>query len=284
MSMQTAKRARLPPYELRNPGHVLTAMASKSKYDTTREPMFQLENSYFDITSRSRIFCRMWCLDYHGFEAIIQLSSGRNGTRTSNMVRVHTGCLLTNQDIPSSCSFKPLRSWTFLRYFHPVPRKRVWLEILPHMPRNAPTYTRPHTSRTVLTCTMSPKRKMVSRMRTAAIWRLSTFRCRNCKERSVELISWGIKCFCAVCLDPQCRSIKCIRCKQAMTMTGLTPFDANCLFEYTSGRTSTTGRKTEYGDLPPHGPGRDHRIRLNSEDNPPWVHPYKMDRSQLDEL
>ena len=26
-------------------------------------------------------------------------------------------------------------------------------------------------------------------------------------------------------------------------MTGLTPFDANCLFEYTSGRTSTTGRK-----------------------------------------
>ena len=30
-------------------------------------------------------------------------------------------------------------------------------------------------------------------------------------------------------------------------------------------------------------PGRDHRIRLDSEDNPPWVHPYKMDPSQLDE-
>ena len=42
--------------------------------------------------------------------------------------------------------------------------------------------------------------------------------------------------------------------------------------------------KAEYGDLPPYRPGRDHRIRLDSEDNPPWVHPYKMDPSQLDEL
>ena len=44
------------------------------------------------------------------------------------------------------------------------------------------------------------------------------------------------------------------------------------------------GEKAEYGDLPPHRPGRDHQIRLDSEDNPPWVHPYKMDPSQLDEL
>ena len=42
--------------------------------------------------------------------------------------------------------------------------------------------------------------------------------------------------------------------------------------------------KAEYGDLPPYPPGRDLRIRLDSEDNPPWVHPYKMDPSQLDEL
>ena len=42
--------------------------------------------------------------------------------------------------------------------------------------------------------------------------------------------------------------------------------------------------KAEYGDLPPYRPGRDYRIRLDSEDNPPWVHPYKMDPSQLDEL
>ena len=42
--------------------------------------------------------------------------------------------------------------------------------------------------------------------------------------------------------------------------------------------------KAEFGDLPPHRPGREHRIRLDSEDNPPWVHPYKMDPSQLNEL
>ena len=42
--------------------------------------------------------------------------------------------------------------------------------------------------------------------------------------------------------------------------------------------------KAEYGDLSPYRPGRDHLIRLDSEDNPPWVHPYKMDPSQLDEL
>ena len=192
----------------------------------------------------------MWCLDYHGFEAIIQLSTGRNGTRTSSMVRVNIGCPLKNQDIPPSCSFKQLRSWTFFPYFHPVPWKRVRLEILPHMPRNASTYTRRHTSRTVLTCTMSRKRKMVSPMSSAAIWRLSTFRCRNSKGRSVELISRGIKCFCAACLDPQRRWIKCIRCKQGMKMMGLTPFDANCLFKYTSGRTSTTGRRRSMQTYP----------------------------------
>ena len=42
--------------------------------------------------------------------------------------------------------------------------------------------------------------------------------------------------------------------------------------------------KAEYGDLTPYRPGGDHRIRLDLEDNPPWVHPYKMDPSQLDEL
>ena len=159
------------------------------------------------------------------------------------MAQVRTGCLLMNQDIPPSCSLKPLPNSTFFRYFHPVPRKRVRLEILPHMPRNVPTYTRRHTSRTLLTCAMSPKRKMVSPMRSAAIWGSSTSRCRTSKERSVELISRGITCSCAACLDLQCRSIKCIRCKQVMTMTGLTPFDATSRSDYTSGRTSTTGRR-----------------------------------------
>ena len=109
------------------------------------------------------------------------------------------------------------------------------------MPTNTLTYTRRHTFSAVLTCTMSPKWTMVSPMRSAAIWRLSTFRCRNSKERSVDLISREIKYFCVACLDQQCRSIKCIRCKPVMAMmTGLTLFDGNYRIGYTIGQTSTT--------------------------------------------
>ena len=111
------------------------------------------------------------------------------------------------------------------------------------MPRNALTYTCRHTSRIVLACMMSPKGKMISPLKSATTWRWKKSRCQNLKGRSVELFSPVIKCFRAACLDPQCRSIKCTRCKEAVTMTGLTPFDANCLFEYTTGRTSTTARK-----------------------------------------
>ena len=107
MSMQTAKRARLPLYKLRNPGHVLTAVGVQVEVRYYTRAMFELESLYFVITSRSWKFCRMWYLDYHGFEATIQLSTGRNGTPTSNMVQIRTGCLLANQDIPPSYSFKP---------------------------------------------------------------------------------------------------------------------------------------------------------------------------------
>ena len=44
-------------------------------------------------------------------------------------------------------------------------------------------------------------------------------------------------------IKPQTSNLKCTRCKPAMTMTRLTPFDANCLFIHTIWRTSTTGRK-----------------------------------------
>ena len=44
------------------------------------------------------------------------------------------------------------------------------------------------------------------------------------------------------------------------------------------------GEKAEFGNLPPYRRGRDHQIHLDTEDNPPWVHPYKMDPSQLEEL
>ena len=52
-----------------------------------------------------------------------------------------------------------------------------------------------------------------------------------------------IKIYRALIKDIFLRSIKCTRCKQAVTLTGLIQFDASCLFKYTNGQTSTTGRK-----------------------------------------
>ena len=42
--------------------------------------------------------------------------------------------------------------------------------------------------------------------------------------------------------------------------------------------------RAEFGALSLCRRGRDHQIHLNTEDNPTWVHPYKMDPSQLDDL
>ena len=179
MSMQTAKRARLPLYKLTNPGHVLTAGG------------VQVEVRYY-----TRAYVRVGQLVFRPHFKVLEILPDvvlglpwlRSYNPTVNWKERHADiqhgsssyrCLLTSQDIPPSCSSKPLRSWTFFRYFHPVPRKRVRLEILPHMPRNALIYTRRHTSRMVLICTMSPKRKMVSPMRSVAIWRSSTSRCQT---------------------------------------------------------------------------------------------------------
>ena len=104
--------------------------------------MFELENSYFDITSSFWRFFRMWYVGYRGFKAMIEMSPGRNGMRTYDMVRVHTDCLLTSQGFPPSCSAKALRSWIFFRHFHSPPRQQVWFEGLHHLPENALTYTR----------------------------------------------------------------------------------------------------------------------------------------------
>ena len=242
MSMQTAKRARLPLYKLRNPGHVLTAGG------------VQVEVRYY---TKACVPVGELVLRYHLKvlevlpDVVLGLPWLRSYNPTVNWKKQYAD--IQNGSNSYRLSFGESRHCTQLQF--QAASKVDLLSILSsssskaspvgnpaHMPRNASTYTRRHTFSTVLTCTMSPERKVVSPMRSAAIWRLSTFRCRNSKERSVELISREIKYFCAACLDQQCRSIKCTRCKPAMTMTGLTPFHANCRFDDTSGRTSTTGR------------------------------------------
>ena len=135
MSMQTAKRAQLPLYKLRKPGHVLTAGG------------VQVEVRYY-----TRAYVRVGELVFrHHFkvleilpEVVLGLPWLRSYNPTVNWKERYadiqhgsnTGYLLANQDIPPSYSFKLLQSWTFFRYFHAVPQKRVRLGILPHMPRN----------------------------------------------------------------------------------------------------------------------------------------------------
>ena len=227
----------------------------------------------------------MWYLDCHGFEATIRLSTGRNGTQTSNTVRIRTGCLLANQGIPPSYSFKLLRSWTFFRYFHPVARKQVRLEFLPDMPRNAPTYTRRHTSSTVLTCTKSPKRKMVPPMRSAAIWRYTEYISLPKLKREIRRADLtGEQVFLCCMPQPAVPVDQIYKMQASDDNDGLDPVRRKLSFRLHKWADLYDREKAEYGDLPPYPPGRDHRIRLNPEDNPPWVPSYKMDPSQLDEL
>ena len=243
MSMQTAKRARLPFYKRRNPGHVLTAGVVQVKvryytraYVRVGELVFRHHFKVSEILP-DLVLGLPWLRSYNPTinwkERYADNQHGSNSYRLSLGESRHSAQL----------EFQAASKLDLLLIFSSSASERSPSEILPHMPRNAPTYTRRPTSSTVLTFTMTPKRRVVSPRRSAAISRLSTFRCRNSKERSVKLISRGIKYCCAACLDPQCRSFKCTRCKPVMTMTGLTPFDANCRFNYTSGRTSTTGRR-----------------------------------------
>ena len=205
--------------------------------------MFELGSWYLDTTSRFSRFCWMWCLGYHGFEAITRLSTGRSGMQTYATVQLHTLCPLMSPGIPPSYSSRPLRSWISFRHFHPVPRKLAQVEAPRHLPKNTLTYTRRHVPGAMLMHSMSPKWKMVSPMRSAATWKGSTSGCRSLSWRSVPLILPVIKCFCAACLDLQCRCIKCTTCKRAATMTGSNPFDASCLFGYTDGQVFTISKE-----------------------------------------
>ena len=93
---------------------------------------------------------------------------------------------------------------------------------------------------------MSPKQKMVSQMRSAATEKSGTSHCGSSSGGFFELISPLIKCFCAACLKLHCRSIKCTRCKKTVTMTGLTRFDAICLFGYINGQAFTIARNRSW--------------------------------------
>ena len=62
-------------------------------------------------------------------------------------------------------------------------------------------------------------------------------------KREIGLISAGIKCFCAACIDPQCHSIECTTCNKRTMTTDFTQLDASCPVECTNGQVPTAGKE-----------------------------------------
>ena len=108
MSMQTAKRARLPLYKLTIPGHVLTAGGVQAKVRSYTRAYVQVGELVFRHYFKVLEILPNVVLVLPWLRGIIQLSTGRNGMPTYGMVRVDTDCLSTSQGIPPSCSSKPL--------------------------------------------------------------------------------------------------------------------------------------------------------------------------------
>ena len=120
-------------------------------------------------------------------------------------------------------------------------------------------------------------------MRSAARWKSSTSSRRSLSGRSVELISVVTKYFCAACLDSQCRSTKCTAIKTRATILHLNKFNANCALKYVNVRVPTTGNEPSSGDRLSMDLEKTMEYAPRRKNNPPWVHPHKMDPSQLDE-
>ena len=240
MSMQTANRARLPLYKLRNPGHVLTAGGVQVEiryytraYVRVGELVFR---HYFKV---------LWILP----DVVLGLPWLRSYNPTLNWKEWYAD--IQHGSSSDRLSFDESRHSTKLQ--SQAASKLDLLSILSSSASEAspvgnPT---PHAKESLDLHSSTHVQHMYDESETedgitdeeCSDMEIEYIRCRNSKVRSVELISRGIKCFCAACLDPQGRSSKCIRCKQAMTMTGLTLFDANCLFDYTSGQTSLTWKR-----------------------------------------
>ena len=111
------------------------------------------------------------------------------------------------------------------------------------MPRNAPTCTGRHTSSTVLTCTMSPKLKMVSSMKECSDMEIEYISLPKLKREIRRADRTGDQVFLCCMPRPAVPVDQMYKMQASDDNAGLTPLDANCRFDYTSGRTSTTGRR-----------------------------------------
>ena len=151
--MQTAKRGQLPLYKLRNPGHVLTAGGVQVEvryytraYVRVRELVFRHDFKVLEILP-DVVVGLPWLRSYNPTvnwkERYAEIQHGLSSSRLSFDESRHS----------TQVQFQAASKLDLLWILSSSACKRVRLEILPNMPKNAPTYTRRHTSSTVLTCT-----------------------------------------------------------------------------------------------------------------------------------
>ena len=284
MLMQTAKRARLPLYKLRNPGHVLTAGGFQVEvryytraYVLVGELVFRHHFKVLDILPdvvlglpwlRSYNLTLNWKKRYADIQHAsnsyrLSFGESRHSTQLQFQAASKLDLLLILSSRASEAS--PVGNPT------PHAKERPDVHSSTHVQHGADMYDESETEDGITDEECSDMEieyillpKLKREIRRADLTGDQVFLC--CMPRSEVPVDQMHKMQASDDndrLDPVRRKLR-IRLNKWADL-----YDRE---------------KAGYGDLPPYRPGRDHQIRLDSEDNPPWVHPYKMDPSQRDEL
>ena len=284
MSMQTAKRARRPLYKLRNPGHVLTpgGVQVEVRYYTRAyvrvgELVFRHHFNVLEILP-DVVLGLPWLRSYnptvnwkeryadiqHGWSSY-RLSFDESGHTTQ--LQFHAASKLDLLSILSSSASEasPVGNPT------PHAKDRLGLHSSTHIQHGADMYDESATEDGItdvecidMDIEYISLPKLKRQIRRADLTGDQVFLC--CMPRP------------AVPVDQM------YKMQASDDNDGIDPVPRKLPIQLHKWADLYDQEKAEYGDLPLHRPGRDHRIRLNLDDNPPWVHPYKMDPPQLDEL
>ena len=280
MSMQTAKRARFPLYKLPNPGHVLTAGGAQvdvryytRAYVGVGEFVFRHHFKVLEILPHV-VLGLPWLRSYNQTvnwkERYADIQHGSSSYRLSFNESKHSTQLqfqaASKLDLLSTLSCSTAGASLV---GSPTPHAKERLDLHSSTRAQSGDESETEDGITGKECSdieieyiLLPKLKRV--IRRADLTGDQVFLC--CMPRPAMPVDQMYKM------------------QESSNDDGLDPVRGNLPIRIHKWARLYDREKAEFGDLPPHRPGTDHRIRLDSKDNPLWVHPYKMDPSQLDEL
>ena len=284
MSMQTAKRARLPPYKLTNPGHVLTAGGVQVEvryymraYFRVGELVFRHHFNILEIlpdvvfglpwlrSYNSTVICKERYADVQHGSSSYQLSFDESRHSTGLQFQAASKLALLSTLSSSTPRPSPDGSPT------PHAKERPDLHSSTRAHSGAHTFDESETEDGISD--------------------------EECSDIEIEYISLpklkpeirradltGDQVFLCCMPRPAVPVDQMYKMQESSENDGLYPIGRKLPIRTHKSAGLYDREKAEFRDLRPHRPWRDHRIRLDTEDNPPWVHPYKMDPSLLDEL